>query len=173
MKFEQVLQIYWTKGFLFSGRVFPFATNWNKFGHQVGGIGLTTRIKLLRRFELHRLYYDNSETFQDTDKETRRSMNRVFSQLSSINYQVSDLHKLNIIRLFLIKSFRGKAQAMGKPCRGQRTWSNAWTAYLHNRDLRIFIATVQRQLNKEKKEEKINYKMLKKRLILTVAYSLY
>jgi ribosomal protein S13 len=91
----------------------------------VGGIGLTTRIKLLRRFELHRLYYDNSETFQDTDKETRRSMNRVFSQLSSINYQVSDLHKLNIIRLFLIKSFRGKAQAMGKPCRGQRTWSNA------------------------------------------------
>jgi hypothetical protein len=27
----------------------------------------------------------------------------------------------------------------------------------------IFIATVQRQLNKEKKEEKINYKMLKKK----------
>jgi Sec-independent protein translocase protein TatA len=34
---------------------------------------------------------------------------------------------------------------------------------LHNRDLRKFIGEVQRQLNKDKKEEKINYKLLKKK----------
>lgn len=65
--------------------------------------------------------------------------------------------------MYLIKSFRGKAQAFGKPSRGQRTWSNAWTAYLANKELRIFISEVQKQLNKEKKEEKINYKLLKKK----------
>jgi len=91
-------------------------------------------------------------------------MNRIFSQMASINYQVNELTQLNIIRLFLIKSFRGKAQAFGKPSRGQRTWSNGWTAYNYNKGLRTFISTTQRQLNKDKKEEKINYKVLKKKL---------
>lgn len=84
--------------------------------------------------------------------------------MGSINFQVTELNRLNVIRLFLIKTFRGKAQAFGKPSRGQRTWSNAWTAYLYNKDLRVFIGNMQRQLNKDKKEEKINYKVIKKKL---------
>jgi len=64
-------------------------------------------------------------TFITLDKEVLRSLNRVLSQMSSVNYQVYDINRLNLIRLFLIKSFRGKAQAFGKPARGQRTWSNA------------------------------------------------
>lgn len=164
MKFEQVLQIYWTKGFLFGGKVLPFNVDWRRLGGQVKGLGMYNKLKLIRRFELHDLYGDPRETFQRTDKETRKSINRIFSQMSSINYQINELTQLNVIRLFLIKSFRGKAQAFGKPSRGQRTWSNAWTAYLYNKDLRTFIATTQRQLNKDKKEEKINYKILKKKV---------
>ena len=154
MKFEQVLQIYWTKGFLFGGRVFPFAVNWARLSDGTSGIGIRTKIKLIRRLELTSFFYDRLENLTVLTKESRRSVNRILSKMSSINFQVTELNKLNIIRLFLIKSFRGKAQAMGKPSRGQRTWSNAWTAYLYNRDLRKFIGEVQRQLNKDKKEEK-------------------
>ena len=164
MKFEQVLQIYWTKGFLFGGKVLPFNVDWRRLGNQVQGFGMWNKLKLIRRFELHNLIADPRETFIQTDKEERKSINRIFSQMSSINYQINELTQLNVIRLFLIKSFRGKAQAFGKPSRGQRTWSNGWTAYTYNKDLRTFIATTQRQLNKDKKEEKINYKILKKKL---------
>jgi len=164
MKFEQVLQIYWTKGFLFGGTVLPFNVDWRRLGNQVQGLGMWNKLKLIRRFELHPLYLDPRETFAHLDKEERKSMNRIFSQMASINYQVNELTQLNIIRLFLIKSFRGKAQAFGKPSRGQRTWSNGWTAYNYNKGLRTFISTTQRQLNKDKKEEKINYKVLKKKL---------
>ena len=91
-------------------------------------------------------------------------MNRILSQMASVNYVVTELTKLNVIRLYLIRSFRGRAQACGKPSRGQRTWSNAWTAYLYNKDLRIYLAEVQRQLNKDRKVEKIDYKKVKKKL---------
>ena len=163
MKFEQVLQIYWTKGFLYSGKVLPFSINWWRLSDVVQGLGLYNKLRILRRFELNELYYDTQATFANTDKEARKSLNRIFSQMTSINYQLSDLTLLNTIRLYLIKSFRGKAHAFGKPTRGQRTWSNAWTSYLSNKDLRIFISQVQKQLNKDKKEEKINYKMIKKK----------
>jgi ribosomal protein S13 len=44
------------------------------------------------------------------------------SNIISLNQnQITDLKKLNIIRLYLIKSYRGKAHAIGKPVKGQRT----------------------------------------------------
>jgi len=82
--------------------------------------------------------------------------------MSSINYKISEVHYLNLVRLYLIKSHRGRAQALGKPSRGQRTWSNAWTAYHYNKIIRNFVVTTQRVLNKDKKEEKVNYKLIKK-----------
>jgi len=78
--------------------------------------------------------------------EQRKIINMFLSQLISINYGVKDLVKYNILRLYLIKSFRGRAQAMGKPSRGQRTWSNAWTAYKYNRMLRQFIIDIKKKL---------------------------
>jgi ribosomal protein S20 len=59
---------------------------------------------------------------------------------------------------------RGRAQALGKPSHGQRTWSNAWTAYNYNKTIRNFISKIQKQIDKEKKEEKINYKVLQKKI---------
>ena len=143
----------------------PFSINWVQLGTLVKGIGLSTKLQILKRFELTSFYYNQRATFLETSKEVKKSINRIFSQMSSLNFQVTEINRLNVIRLFLIKSFRGKAQALGKPSRGQRTWSNAWTAYLVNRDLRKFIAEVQKQLNKDKKEEKINYKLLKKKTL--------
>ena len=59
--------------------------------------------------------------------------------------------KYNLIRLYLIKSFRGRCQALGKPSRGQRTWSNSSNSKKLNIILKSFI-------NEVKRFNKINYK---------------
>ncbi len=164
MKFEQVLQIYWSKGFLFGGRIVPFQSNWRTFCGEVGGLGLTTRSKFLKRFELHQLHNNHLATYEHIERDIKKCINIILSQITSVNHQISEIQYFNLIRLYLIKSYRGKAQAMGKPSRGQRTWSNAWTAYNYNKIIRNFIVIIQRNINKDKKVEKINYKVLKKKL---------
>lgn len=159
------MQIYWTKGFLYGGKVLPFNINLGWLTPQIKGLGFYSKLRIIRRFELTSTFYDPKNTLAVLDKESRKSLNRIFSQMASVNYQINEVTRVNIIRLFLIKSFRGKAQAFGKPSRGQRTWSNAWTSYLYNKELRVFIAVVQRQINQNKKEEKINYKLLKKKTL--------
>ena len=52
-------------------------------------------------------------------------LNIIFSQINSVNNQIPELKKLNTLRLYLIKSYRGRCHAIGKPVNGQRTWSNA------------------------------------------------
>jgi ribosomal protein S13 len=162
MKFEQVLQIYWTKGFLVSGRIISFNISALSIRNQIQGIGRSYYKIWLKRFELNLFYYSPYLSLNSLDKESHRSINRTFSKVLSLNYAANDLAKLNIIRLYLIKSYRGKSHALGKPVRGQRTWSNAWTSYLNNKILRKFLSECQKKLALEKKEEKINYKVLKK-----------
>lgn len=155
--------MYWTKSFLFGGLILPFETDWRRYGHNIMGIGLPIKLNVIRRFELHTHYYNPRASLSVLDEEERLTLNRLFSKMGSAKTQVNELNKFNIIRLFLIQSFRGKAQAFGKPSHGQRTWSNAWTSYLYNKELRNFISEVQKKLNLEKQEEKINYKLLKKK----------
>jgi ribosomal protein S13 len=162
VKFEQVLQIYWTKGFLVGGKVLSFGINTYSLRQSIPGMGNFHLNLLLKRFDLNILLRDKKLPLSYLSKDTRRSINRILSQVFSINYNIMDVNRLNVIRLFLIKSYRGKAHALGKPSRGQRTWSNAWTAYSNNKTLRTFLAECQKKLALEKKEEKINYKVLKK-----------
>ena len=124
---------------------------------------MATKKQLLKRFELNLLYNNYLTLFSIYDKDMRKSINILLSQISSVNNQLIELERFNLIRLYLIKSFRGKAQALGKPSRGQRTWSNAWTSYNYNKTIRIFITTIQRNLNKNKKDEQISYKIIKKK----------
>jgi ribosomal protein S13 len=163
LKFEQVLQIYWSKGFLYNGRIVPFHVDIRTFCKSVGGLGLPTKIQILKRFELNFLYYNYSLAFTEISKDIRKVINIILSQISSVNGQVGELNKYNLIRLYLIKTYRGKAQALGKPSRGQRTWSNAWTSYNYNKVIKNFISNIQKNLNKNKKDEKINFKVLKKK----------
>ena len=96
-------------------------------------------------------------------KEIIGFFNNLLSQINSVNNAYLDLKKLNILRFYLIKSSRGWSHALGKPVRGQRTWSNAWTTYNYNRILRKFIYTMRLDLLKNKKEQKINYKLIQKK----------
>jgi hypothetical protein len=67
------------------------------------------------------------------------------------------------MRMYLIKSYKGRCHAIGKPVKGQRTWSNAWNSYNHNKILRYFISEIKRKSNIDKTVEKINYKVVKKK----------
>ena len=109
-------------------------------------------------------YYDKLDTHQlEKHKPLLHPINVILSQVNSVNNILPDVHRLKIIRLYLIKTYKGRCHALGKPVRGQRTWSNAWNSFNRNKVLRTFISETKQQLAKNKKEEKINYKMTKKK----------
>lgn len=87
----------------------------------------------------------------------------MFSQINSVNNQLPELKRVNILRLYLTRSYRGKCHALGKPVRGQRTWSNSWNSYNYNRLVRSFIGETKKILKKDQKIEKINYKVTQKK----------
>lgn len=89
--------------------------------------------------------------------------NNMFSQMNSVNNSYEDLKRLNIIRLYLIRTYRGWCHALGKPVRGQRTWSNGWSSYKYNKTLRKFILETTRKMASTKKIEKINYRLVRKK----------
>lgn len=169
IKFEHILQIYWTKGFFFGGRLFYTNKNFYELFHLTPGIGRSFRHGILKRLELdNRLSVNLTPvtSFKRIYKiEVVNFLNQYYSQVNSVNNVISDLQRLNIIRLYLIKSYKGKCHSIGKPSNGQRTWSNGWTAYNTNYILRKFLNETRFKLNKDRTPEKINYKLTKKKYI--------
>ena len=164
MKFEQVLKIYWSKGFYFNGSLKPFNTNLNILSKSVGGYNRSLSTYFKYRFEFQKRVHGVNPDLTLSSSGFRSSVNSLLSKLTSLNNPVTTLVRLNLIRLFLIRSFRGKSHALGKPSRGQRTWSNAWNAYLVNTVTRRFIGQIRRIRAEQTRPEKINYKLLKKQL---------
>lgn len=73
----------------------------------------------------------------------------VYKILLSIVPEHKDLkkrHMFNIFMLDLINSYRGLRHAFGLPVRGQRTWTNAWSAYRSNLNLRQFKIKLSKRL---------------------------
>ena len=164
MKFEQLLQIYWSRVFLYGGRVKNFNINLKNFFDENIGLSSKSKKTLVKRFELNFLFYNTEKTFTHISLDRRKIINMYLSQISSINSNIFELIKYNLIRLYLIKTFRGRCHALGKPSRGQRTWSNASTSYRSNRVIRIFIRQVKKNNVIEKKTESLNTKLTKKKL---------
>ena len=160
MRYEHILQIYWTKGFFFGGNLFYFDKTISDIIENMPGFGKGFRRSLEQRFEL--TLFESSRRVNlvdhgiETSKVIKAPLNIIFSQINSVNNQVHELRRLNIIRSYLIKSYKGKAHALGKPVRGQRTWSNAWSSYHNNKMLRNFISETNNQLRSKMREEKIN-----------------
>ena len=168
MRFEHILQIYWTKGFFYGGKLFYINQTFEELFKQTPGLGGRVKLKFIDRFEL--TFFNNSgrhdilESYQNLKKTPLvKPINVIYSQINSVNNQRSELYRLTIIRLYLIKSYKGRCHALGKPVRGQRTWSNAWNAYNVNTSLRTFISETRKALLKTKKIEKIKYKIVKKK----------
>ena len=163
MKFEHVLQIYWSKGILINGKLQNFNAPLNSLFKLTGGFNRKTLKLIMLRFEFYRLAFTLKSQVNTLSPTLAHSLNLIMSQITSINNNVYELVKYNLLRLYLIKTTRGRSHALGKPSRGQRTWSNAWNAYHVNKVTRAFIGAYQRAQNKNKKEEKINYKHIKKK----------
>ncbi len=163
MKFEQLLQIYWSRGFLYGGKVRNFNVTLKDFFTQNSGLAERSKVKIIKRFEFNFLKYNTTKTFLILSLDQRKIINMYFSQLTSINNTIFELIKYNLIRLYLIKTFRGRSHALGKPVHGQRTWSNASTASKCNRAVRIFINQVKKNNVIEKKTESLNTKITKKK----------
>jgi ribosomal protein S13 len=73
----------------------------------------------------------------------------VYKILLNIVPENKDLKKkviFNIFILDLINSYRGLRHAFGLPVRGQRTWTNAWSAYRSNLTLRQFKIRLSKRL---------------------------
>lgn len=125
MRYEHILQIYWTKGFFFGGNLFYFDKSINDIIYYTPGFGRKFLFKLVERFELSFFLKDKKcylIDYQSTkSKIIINPLNIILSQINSVNNQVPELKRLNIIRLYLIKSYKGRSHALGKPVRGQRT----------------------------------------------------
>ena len=164
MKFEQLLQIYWSRGFLYGGKVKNFNITLNNLIYEFPGLNKKSKIKIIKRFEFNFLLFKFMQPLNSLPLNQRKILNMYFSQLISINNNIFELIKYNIIRLYLIKTFRGRCHALGKPVKGQRTWSNASTSHKCNKVIRYFIAQVKKNNVIEKKTESLNKKIMKKKL---------
>merc|ERR1712054_736105 len=96
---------------------------------QTPGLGKKFKNLLSDRFELNYFLQNKPQNTLTSYQETNhtpleRPINVLLSQINSVNHQRPELHRLNVIRLYLIKSYKGRCHALGNPVRGQRTWSN-------------------------------------------------
>ena len=164
MKFEHLLKVYWSKNFLYGGKVLSFNTSLKSFFKNLKGLSAIGKKNFAKRFELNVHIKNNNESLGKLDLDSKKIINMHLARLTSINNSISELVKYNLIRLYLLKTFRGRAQAIGKPSRGQRTWSNSWNAYKCNRTLRLFISQIKKIAGVKKLPEKINFKQIKKKI---------
>jgi len=152
------------KAFFFGGKIFYFDHTIRELQEQTPALGMKFSFRLKQRFELTNVICNKQSHVLNFQAETHRviapALNVIYSQVHTVNNTRADLHKLNIIRLYLIKTFRGRAHALGKPVRGQRTWSNAWTTYRDNTVLRNFISETRKFIRENTREEKKNYKVV-------------
>jgi len=173
MKFEHILQVYWSKGFFFAGKLFYTnkLTLSNLLKHNLYGLNNSFKRLLIKRLELTTFvyYYTNLFYFVNylshSHKRVIKTINIIFSQVNNVNASLLEQKKLNIIRKYLLKSYQGYCHLLGKPVRGQRTWSNSWNSFKCNNVLRNFVTKVQRNksLLQKATQTKIDYRSVKKK----------
>ena len=130
MKSEKLIYLLWTRYFLIHGLFLNCLTNIFILFKSVSGLNLYFKMKVWNRLELIATKKSISIGINVLTKVEQFVVNRLLFNYSSINHSYKLILKLHAVRLFLIKNYRGKAQFLGKPSKGQRTWSNAKTAKL-------------------------------------------
>jgi len=106
---------------LFGGLIFPFDQTFKDLTYELRGFSKTAKISVIKRLELTAFATEKNVLSVVLSYKVLKIINIYFSQMTSINATLTELFRFSLIRLYLIKSFRGRAQALGKPCRGQRT----------------------------------------------------
>merc|ERR1712157_259082 len=141
------------------------------FRYNLVGLGNKFKTNIVKRLELttFSLYYTKNTPLiiysAHTFKKFVKTLNIIFSQINNVNSTVQELKKLNIIRKYLIRSYQGYCHSIGKPVRGQRTWSNGWNSFKCNNILRNFITKIKyiKSLTPNTNLDKVNYRSIKKK----------
>lgn len=105
---------------MYGGKTQSFNINFYDFFLEKKGLSGKSKIFFIKRFELN-YFVKKKKTFLYLNLNERKIINMYLSQLISINNSISELLRFNIIRLYLIKTYRGRCHALSKPVRGQRT----------------------------------------------------
>jgi ribosomal protein S13 len=141
--------------------------------NKLHGLGSKFESLLLKRFELTTFYFSFSKNthiltyFNNSYKSLVKTLNILFSQINNVNSTTLELRRLNILRKYLIKSYQGYCHSVGKPVRGQRTWSNGWNSFKCNNTLRSFINKVKHLQSSNKNDQtKVDYRKIKKKYTL-------
>ena len=167
MRFENILHIYWTKGIFISGKFHYFDTGLNQILYSTYGAGGSLKNLIRSRFEVSEESSMSKKSVIAIEGHHKtfvaKPLNIIMSQLFSVNNNPLYLVRLRVISQFLNKTYRGKCHAVGKPTRGQRTWSNAWTAFKNNSLLRLFISNMKKKSLLDKSPDKINFRLTKKK----------
>jgi hypothetical protein len=95
------------------------------------GLGAAHHLFFTRRFELLR-----GGRPSEVCEASRVAMDKCLAKVSPPNGWVCDQARVAILFSDLTQSYRGWRHLWGQPVNGQRTWSNAWTAYRTNLFLR-------------------------------------
>lgn len=163
MNFEHLLHIYWSKGFFFNKKIQPFNQNLMLFYKNINNFKLKNLKLIIKRFEISYFKFDYKLTFLELTLNKRKIINMYLSQIFNVNYFINDLIKYNMIRLYLIKTFKGISLFLSKPSNGQRTWSNAKNAKKLNNLVKNFVFQIKKKYNLFEKKIIKNKKFLLKK----------
>lgn len=170
MKFENILHIYWTKGIFICTKLYYFDDSLSRIISVTPGISSSFTRMVRNRFEISSPNLNNRLNISQLENNYKfffkRPLNLLISQILSVNNNISYLIRLRIIYQYLLKTYIGKCHAVGKPVKGQRTWSNSWTSYNTNNTLRVFISSTKKKSNLTDKTEKINFKMTDRKSVV-------
>lgn len=122
----------------------------NDFKKTLYGFGNTHLNFFSNRFEKH------ADFLYENFKKNYKYFNKTISMKFPISIALHKKHILNVYLLDVIQSYKGVRHAKGLPCRGQRTWTNAWTSYRANTTLRVFKIKLLNRLYKKVPVHQLN-----------------
>jgi ribosomal protein S13 len=120
------------------------------FKNTLYGFGQTHAWYFSQKFERHLKY-----TYLNFKKKYKFFNKKIYN-IFPTSIALHKKHTLNVYVLDMIQSYKGTRHARGLPCRGQRTWTNAWTAYRANSTLRVFKIKLLNRIYKKTPHSQIN-----------------
>lgn len=127
--------------FQINGYIFNKDTDFFSTKDKNYGWGDYTYKIIYDRFEKY--YSDNIISHKDAEWKKFKS---ILMKFCTKNRNIKSRHNSNIFFLDFLNTYRGLRHSKGLPVRGQRTWTNAWSTYRSNLNLRKFKLEIAKRI---------------------------
>jgi len=123
--------------FFISNNTLPFNSEFSEF-RGIFGINSSLLNILMGKVECNLKFDEFKLSFAKFNWKKKRLINIIIAKIFNINFGLIEVIKLNVLRTYLVGSFKGRKTFLNKPVRGQRTRSNSNTnnhlaAFLRNK----------------------------------------